>query len=69
MGLSFVFTLRFGVKVIFTHTCFFSKFIGSCTNWSYGRSFLEGPALLATIVQWLVVIVGCVRGVNILGVN
>ena len=56
MGVSFVRALGFGVKVIPARTSFFSKFIGSCANRSYGRSFLEGPALLAAIVisNWVV---------------
>ena len=51
MGVSFVRALGFGVKVIPAHTSFFSKFIGSCTNRSYGGSFLEGPALLAIVIS------------------
>ena len=51
MGFSFVRALGFGVKVIPARTSFFSKFIASCTNRSYRRSFLEGPALLAIVIS------------------
>ena len=52
MGFSFVPNPGFGVKVIFFLTFFFSKFIGNCTNGSYGGSFLERPALLAIVMPF-----------------